>query len=69
MCVRKCVTLVDVGQGLGAAGAESGGVRLDRPRPSRGKCTTHHTPLYIVPFVLYMGRDLTTVYGHNMTKM
>lgn len=31
-----------VGQGLGAAGAESGGVRLDGPRPGRGKCTTHN---------------------------
>lgn len=43
MPINVCNVGVDVGQGLGAAGADARGVRLDRARPSRGKCTTPHT--------------------------
>ena len=39
---------MDVGQGLGAAGAEPRGVRLDRARPSGGKCTTLPPHAFIV---------------------
>lgn len=47
VCAYMFVTLVDVDQGLGAAGAESRGVWLDRARSGRGKCTTliHQTIL------------------------
>lgn len=48
-----CVTLVDVGQGLGAVGAESRRVRLDRSRTGRGKCTADTPTVTNIRFTLY----------------
>lgn len=52
---------MDVGQGLGAAGADSRRLRLDGARPSRGKCTTLSPPPLELTTLAYCTDNLVRV--------